>query len=446
MLLVRGRQRQACAAVAVLALTGSLFVVTEPSGAAPSPIDRTNSQISSLQAHAQALAEQITTDQNKVSVAAEAYDMDTVLVQQDRLKLAKTGRHLTATRKWLRAARAKAQHAAIEAYVTGDGFASQVGGVLNSTVNDAQSAAVYADIVVHSLKQAVNQLHIVQNQLAGELATQAKTTAAAARTQLAADKARGVAEAATLAVETALTNVKGQLYTLTIKKEQEIAAAKAAAALAAEEAAAARAAARARAEARAAAAAAAARAAKARAEAAAARAAKKVSANSGSTNSGGGNNGGAWGGSWPFGPGTGPDQPGFASTLIPAGTNPQGLQAVAAAESYLGVPYVWGGADRQGVDCSGLTMVAWQVTGVALLHGATIQDQESNPVNLLDIEPGDLLFYHFPNDGPLPITHVAIYVGSGPYGTNTIIQAAQVGTNVAYYPMYWGGFVSAGRP
>ena len=84
--------------------------------------------------------------------------------------------------------------------------------------------------------------------------------------------------------------------------------------------------------------------------------------------------------------------------------------------------------------------------GVDLLHGATIQDQESTPVNLLDIEPGDLLFYHFPNDGPLPITHVAIYVGSGPYGTNTIIQAAQVGTNVAYYPMYWGGFVSAGRP
>jgi cell wall-associated NlpC family hydrolase len=262
---------------------------------------------------------------------------------------------------------------------------------------------------------------------------------------LAADKARGIAEAATLAVESALTNVKGQLYTLTIKREQEIAAAKAAAALAAERAAAARAAARARAEARAAAA----RAAKARAQAAAeaaAQAAKRTASNSGGGNSGGGNSGGAWGGSWPFGPGTGPGQPGFGSTLVPAGTNPQGIQAVAAAESYLGVPYVWGGAGRQGVDCSGLVMVAWQAAGVSLLHGATIQDQESTPVNLLDIEPGDLLFYHFPNDGPLPITHVAIYIGSGPFGTDTIIQAAQVGTNVAYYPMYWGGFVSAGRP
>ena len=427
--------------VAILALASSLFVVGAPAEATPSPINRTNSQISSLQARAQALAEQITTDQNKVSADSEAYDEYTVIVQQDRIKLATTGRELKATRKQLRAVRTRAENAAIEAYETGDGFDSQAGGILDSSVNDAQSAAVYSDVVVHTLKAAANELHVVSSKLATERASQAKTTAAAARAQQSANKARVSAEAATANVEVALSQVKGQLYTLTIRREQEIAAARAAAILAAQRLAAAKAAAALKAE----------QEREAEQKAAAARdaqEAKNASKNSRvATSSISVSGGGAYlGGQWPFGPGTGPDQPGFASTLVPAGSNPQGLAAVAAAESYLGVPYVWGVASRQGVDCSGLAMVVWQAAGVDLLHGATVQDQESTPVSLLDIEPGDLLFYHFPNDGPLPITHVAIYIGSGPYGTNTIIQAAEVGTNVAYYPMYWDGFVSAGRP
>ena len=434
------KRRRPCAAgsiVAVAALAASLFVVDAPAGAAPSPINRTNSQINSLQARVQALAEQITADQNKVSAAAEQYDEQTVLVQEDRTTLAKTEHRLKKTRLALVAARLRAQTAAIEAYVTGDGLDSQVGAVLDSSVNDAQSAAVYSDIVVHTLSAAVQHLHAVRATLATELTTQSRTLEAAAQSQRAANEARVVAQAATLATDSALNQVKGQLYQLTIKREQEIAAAAAAAAAAAL---------------RAAEKAAAARAAK---EAAAAAAARRDRTNDGDVTGGGGNadggntggdGGGTGNGAWPYGPGTGGSQPGYGQPLVPAGANTQGLEAVAAAESYLGVPYVWGGASRQGVDCSGLTMIAWAAAGVDLLHGATIQDQESVRVSLADIEPGDLLFYHFPDDGALPITHVAMYVGSGPYGTQTIIQAAEVGTNVAYYPMYWPGFVSAGEP
>jgi len=39
-----------------------------------------------------------------------------------------------------------------------------------------------------------------------------------------------------------------------------------------------------------------------------------------------------------------------------------------------------------------------------------------------------------------------MYVGSGPFGTDTIIQAAETGTNVSFYPIYFTGLVSAGRP
>ena len=435
------KRRHPCAAesvIAVIALAVSLFVVAAPAGASPGPINRTNSQINSLQARAQALAEQITNDQAKVSGAAEQYDEQTVFLQEDRAMLVKTDNRLKEIRRQLTAVRLRAQTAAIEAYVTGDGLDSQVGAVLNSSVNDAQSAAVYSDVVVHTLNAAVNQLHVVSAKLAAERATQSRTLEAAAQAQRSAARARAVAQAATLNADSALRQVKGQLYQLTIQREQELAAA---------------AAARAAAALRAAEKAAAARAAKAAAAAAAA--AKRAHANGGNTtvattsDTGGGVNlsgGGGADGAWPYGPGTGGGQPGYGQPLDPVGTNTQGQQAVAAAESYLGVPYVWGGASRQGVDCSGLAMLVWQAAGVDLLHGATIQDQESARVSLADIEPGDLLFYHFPNDGALPITHVAIYIGSGPYGTQTIIQAAEVGTNVAYYPMYWQGFVSVGQP
>ena len=435
------KRRHPCAAesvIAVIALAVSLFVVAAPAGASPGPINRTNSQINSLQARAQALAEQITNDQAKVSGAAEQYDEQTVFLQEDRATLVKTDDRLKTTRRQLAAVRLRAQTAAIEAYVTGDGLDSQVGAVLNSSVNDAQSAAVYSDVVVHTLNAAVNQLHVVSEELAAERATQSRTLQAAAQAQRSAARARAVAQAATSNTDSALRQVKGQLYQLTIQREQELAAA---------------AAARAAAALRAAEKAAAARAAKAAAAAAAA--AKRAHANGGNTtvgttsDTGGGVNlsgGGGADGAWPYGPGTGGGQPGYGQPLDPVGTNTQGQQAVAAAESYLGVPYVWGGASRQGVDCSGLAMLVWEAAGVDLLHGATIQDQESARVSLADIEPGDLLFYHFPDDGALPITHVAIYIGSGPYGTQTIIQAAEVGTNVAYYPMYWQGFVSVGQP
>jgi cell wall-associated NlpC family hydrolase len=121
----------------------------------------------------------------------------------------------------------------------------------------------------------------------------------------------------------------------------------------------------------------------------------------------------------------------------PPGDLSQGEEAVAEAESYLGVPYEWGGASRSGVDCSGLTMLAWDAAGVYLPHYSGAQMADSTPVPLGDLEPGDLLFY-----GPGGSEHVAMYVSPG-----TMIEAPETGQYVHLTAIRLGGdFVGAGRP
>src|SRR5579875_3598875 len=68
-----------------------------------------------------------------------------------------------------------------------------------------------------------------------------------------------------------------------------------------------------------------------------------------------------------------------------------GARAVAAAESQLGVPYVWGGeTPGGGFDCSGLTQWAWAQAGVAIPRVAADQAAAVPHVPLDQLEPGDL--------------------------------------------------------
>ena len=86
-------------------------------------------------------------------------------------------------------------------------------------------------------------------------------------------------------------------------------------------------------------------------------------------------------------------------------------ELVRAARSFLGVPYLWGGASGEtGFDCSGLTMTIYQLNGLDLPRTSREQFVTGNPVPGASPEKGDLLF--FARDGQ-KVSHVGIYVGGG---------------------------------
>ncbi|HVX21096.1 MAG TPA: C40 family peptidase, partial [Acidimicrobiales bacterium] len=136
-----------------------------------------------------------------------------------------------------------------------------------------------------------------------------------------------------------------------------------------------------------------------------------------------------------------------ATTIAASGSSTAaGQAAVQAAQSQLGVPYAWGGeSPGHGFDCSGLTQWAWAQAGVSIPRTAAAQYSAIPHVSLTALQPGDLLFYkNLDTDGI--IDHVVMYVGSGPYGSNTIIQAPSTGRTVSYSPMYYTDLIGAGRP
>jgi cell wall-associated NlpC family hydrolase len=124
----------------------------------------------------------------------------------------------------------------------------------------------------------------------------------------------------------------------------------------------------------------------------------------------------------------------------------QGNLAVHWAESQLGVPYVWGGeTPGVGFDCSGLVQWAWGKAGIAIPRTTETQYPVMTHVLLTKLQPGDLLFY-YNLDGDHEVDHVVMYVGSGPYGSSTVIAAAHSGTNVSYEPLFTFGLQGAARP
>ena len=137
----------------------------------------------------------------------------------------------------------------------------------------------------------------------------------------------------------------------------------------------------------------------------------------------------------------GPSDYASAISKLAAGLRPvQGV--VQVAQDWLGVPYVFGGCSRSGVDCSCLVQLIYRTLGVNFPRVAADQWTAVQHIARDELQPGDLVFFR---DTYMPgISHVGIYVGSGQQ-----INAPAEGQLVSVQPVfdgYWGAhFAGAGR-
>jgi len=123
----------------------------------------------------------------------------------------------------------------------------------------------------------------------------------------------------------------------------------------------------------------------------------------------------------------------YPDITIPT-ANTVGGQALQAALSKRGDPYIWGAAGPNEFDCSGLVLWAYAQEGITLPHYTGDQWNSGVHVARADLEPGDLVFF-FPD-----ISHVGMYVGNG-----LMVDAPDSGSVVRVEPIPWGAFVGAVR-
>jgi|GEM_PF-107085 len=82
------------------------------------------------------------------------------------------------------------------------------------------------------------------------------------------------------------------------------------------------------------------------------------------------------------------------------------------SKRYIGVPYVFGGDNPSGFDCSGFVQYVLAKEGIKVPRTADLQYGIGMSVSKNNLQPGDLVFFSTYLPGP---SHVGIYTGGGQF-------------------------------
>lgn len=90
-----------------------------------------------------------------------------------------------------------------------------------------------------------------------------------------------------------------------------------------------------------------------------------------------------------------------------------GAEILSKAQSYLGTPYVYGGASPSGFDCSGFVYYVYDTFGISVGRTPAAQASAGTQVDKASLQVGDIVL--FAGTGGSGITHAGIYAGNGQF-------------------------------
>ena len=110
-------------------------------------------------------------------------------------------------------------------------------------------------------------------------------------------------------------------------------------------------------------------------------------------------------------------------------------QLLKDAKYYKGGRYVWGGTTPQGFDCSGYVQYLYKKHRIDLPRTAYAQSKKGRPIDINNLQKGDLLFFLTDKKRGIPVTHVGIYIGGGEF-----IHAASKKDGIIISPITHGTY------
>lgn len=98
---------------------------------------------------------------------------------------------------------------------------------------------------------------------------------------------------------------------------------------------------------------------------------------------------------------------------------------------YMGVPYVYGGASADGMDCSGYTMTVYKnAIGVTLPRSASEQAKVGTSVKYENLKFGDLVFFNTTGQAD---SHVGIYLGDDLFAHASVSLGVTISSLQSFY-------------